>query len=161
MVPSFLTRRSGALVVLALVLLAVGGATLIAAQELSPSADPVALALPPIVGQPSETASGPVTLDMVWLSPPDGLTFRVGMNTHSVILDGYDLSRLAVLRTAQGLEIPPARWEAPPGGHHRSGILTFPSALDDGTPIALDGGFVVAIRDVGGVAEQTFAWELP
>ncbi len=154
MLPSLVPRRATPLVVLAL-LLAVASATLVSAQELPLVPDAPA----PIPGRLLDDAPGPVSVDVMWLGPSDGSVFSVGMNTHSVDLDGYDLSQLAVLRTAQGLEVKPTGWEAPRGGHHRSGSLIFLTVLEDGTPVDLTGGFVVVIRDVGGVAERTFAWD--
>ena len=106
----------------------------------------------------TEEQSSPVSVDVVWQGADAGPIFSVAMDTHSVDLDGVDLMQTAVLRTAGGLEVQPIEWQAPTGGHHRSGVLTFPPVLDDGSLVPGDGTFELVIRDVGGVPERTFAW---
>ncbi len=103
---------------------------------------------------------GPVTVRVTWDGPAGGLTFRVAMDTHSVDLDGYDLKRLAALRTERGAAVPPATWDAPPGGHHREGSLVFPDRLPDGTPVLAPGtrAVTLVVREVGGVPERAFTW---
>jgi hypothetical protein len=92
----------------------------------------------------------PLNLDQ----PETALHFQVAMNTHWVELD-YDLTRLAVLRTDRGDEVTPLRWDGSRGGHHVSGILYFPAVnLEDVHWIEL------VIRDVAGVPERDFRWEL-
>jgi hypothetical protein len=88
--------------------------------------------------------------------------FDVAMNTHAVDLDGYDLKQLAVLRIDDGREVQPASWEAPKGGHHRSGTLTFPAAGADGMALIAPGTHTIElmIRDVAGVPERSFRWTL-
>jgi hypothetical protein len=83
------------------------------------------------------------------------------MNTHAVDLDGYDLKQLAVLRIDGGQEIQPSNWEAPKGGHHRSGTLTFPTADTDGRPLIASSTRTIelVIRDVAGVPERVFTWQ--
>jgi hypothetical protein len=82
------------------------------------------------------------------------------MDTHAVDLDGYDLGQLAVLRVDDGDAIQPSGWEAPKGGHHRKGTLTFPSATSDGRDVlgAETGTVELIIRDVAGVPERSFRW---
>ena len=82
------------------------------------------------------------------------LHFQIAMNTHSVELD-YDLTKLAVLRTDQGDEATPLRWDGGRGGHHVNGTLYF-STVD------LSGAqwVEVVIRDVAGVPERVFRWDL-
>jgi len=86
--------------------------------------------------------------------------FNVAMNTHAVDLDGYDLKQLAVLWIDGGREVQPASWEAPKGGHHRSGTLTFPATGPDGKPLIASGAHTIElmIRGVAGVPERVFAW---
>lgn len=107
-----------------------------------------------------KSEEGPVTVTVSWDGPSSGLTFRVALDTHSVNLDGYDLRELAVLRTERGGEVPPARWDAPAGGHHRSGNLAFPERLPDGTPVLAPGdrALTLVVRGVGGVRERVFTW---
>lgn len=65
-----------------------------------------------------------------------------------------------MLRTDQGLEAQPTGWDAPQGGHHRSGTLTFPDATADQKPlIGPDTRAVeLIIRNVAGVPERSFRW---
>jgi hypothetical protein len=84
------------------------------------------------------------------------------MDTHSVDLDRYDLKDLAVLKTGAGLELQPITWDAPKGGHHRSGTLVFPATPPDGG-LSIDADaltLTLVIRDVAGVPERTFQWTL-
>ena len=76
------------------------------------------------------------------------------MNTHSVDLDGYDLGKLALLRDDAGKEYLPVFWDSPTGGHHREGVLTFQITDSENQY------FNLIIRDVAGVEERTFHWEL-
>ena len=102
---------------------------------------------------------GGVTIDVAWLDLDGGhLAFSVAMNTHSVGLDGYDLRDLAVLRDDQGHEYDPVSWESGPGGHHRSGTLTFasPDSLHSGEAKSLE----LIIRDVAGIDERVMTWHL-
>jgi len=92
----------------------------------------------------------PLNLDQ----PGKTLDFRVAMNTHSVNLD-YDLTQLAVLRTERGDEVAPSRWDGPRGGHHVRGTLSFPAPDLRGVRWV-----EVLIRDVAGVPERVFRWEL-
>jgi hypothetical protein len=101
-----------------------------------------------------------VSVTLAWQGPAAGPVFSVAMDTHSGSLDGYDLARLAVLRTASGQEVIPASWDAPSGGHHRKGTLTFPGAGPDGKPLMASGGgqVTVTIKDVAGVEGRVFTW---
>jgi hypothetical protein len=103
---------------------------------------------------------GGVTVKVSQLDVADAIGFKVVLDTHSVNLDAYDLGQLAVLRTRSGEEIAPLAWEAPAGGHHREGTLSFPAVTADGTPVVQpDGGqLVLVIRDIAGVPERSFAW---
>jgi hypothetical protein len=103
---------------------------------------------------------GQVTIEATWQGPDAGPTFTITMNTHSVDLEGYDLRQHAVLRTDQGLEVQAMSWNAPSGGHHRSGTLAFPATSADGTPLidANTHTIELIIRDVAGVPERSFQW---
>ena len=112
----------------------------------------------------SQTVEGNgVSLTLTWQGRGEGEigpVFSVTMDTHSGSLDGYDLTRLAVLRTGSGQEVTPASWDAPSGGHHRKGTLTFPSTGPDGKPLlgTGNGPVSVIIKDVAGVGERVFTW---
>jgi hypothetical protein len=106
------------------------------------------------------SVGGGVTVKVSRLDVADAVSFEVVLDSHSVNLDTYDLSQLAVLRTSAGEEIAPIGWEAPAGGHHRDGVLSFPATTTDGVPIvqSVAGPLVLVIRDVAGIAERTFTW---
>ena len=109
---------------------------------------------------------GSVTIEVTWTNWENkgaGPSFEVVMDTHSVSLDDYNLGELAVLRVDGSREVLPTAWEAPPGGHHRSGRLDFP-ARDAAGQEAIGAGthtVELLVRDVAGVKERRFRWELP
>ncbi len=84
------------------------------------------------------------------------------MDTHAVDLDAYDLSKLAVLRVDGGPMSQPSGWDAPKGGHHRKGTLSFAPTTADGRPFIdkTARSVELIIRDVAGVPERTFRWDL-
>lgn len=86
------------------------------------------------------------------------LQFEIALNTHSVDLS-MDLSSLATLSTDTGKIVQATGWDAPRGGHHVSGKLTF-SSLIDGKSV-LDGATRVAleIREVD-APSRIFEWQL-
>jgi hypothetical protein len=100
-----------------------------------------------------EIAMLPVNLNY----PADTLDFEVSLNTHSVDLS-MDLAALAWLRTDSGVEVKASAWTGPSGGHHVSGILSFPSAIN-GEEV-LDGAAVIELRVLNVDApERVFVWE--
>lgn len=53
--------------------------------------------------------------------------FQISMDTHSVDMN-FDLTQISTLYDDAGNAYKPSKWEGSgPGGHHRSGILKFPS----------------------------------
>jgi len=102
---------------------------------------------------------GQVTIKATWIGASAGTVFDVVMDTHAVDLDGYDLTRLAVLRV-NGREVQPSSWDAPKGGHHRKGTLSFPATASDGKPLSELGTRTIEliIRDVADVPERIFRW---
>ena len=93
------------------------------------------------------------------LNSPDGtLNFSVGLNTHSVDLS-MDLSAMATLEADNGLGVDAVTWDAPSGGHHVSGILSFPT-IADGVAL-LDGAshLTLKIHNVD-APERIFTWTL-
>jgi hypothetical protein len=106
-------------------------------------------------------SQGAVTVKITPLNldkPGDTLNFDVSMNTHSVDLS-MDLTTLATLTTDTGLSIQAAKWEAPGGGHHTDGTLSFP-AMKDGKSI-LDGAkqLTLTISKIDN-ATGIFTWDL-
>lgn len=60
------------------------------------------------------------------ISYNEPVKFSISLNTHSVPLN-YDLTTISTV-IADGKEYSPINWDgSPPGGHHRNGIVTFPS----------------------------------
>lgn len=118
---------------------------------------PSAAARIPFAGGARTVDGGSVSVQITWDGNPAPLQFEVAMDTHSVDLDRYNLSELSALRNSRGEELRPVAWEAPKGGHHREGTLLFAEAA----------GFVsgssyieLAVRDVAGVGERLFRWDL-
>lgn len=91
-------------------------------------------------------------------SSQDTLSFEVTLDTHSIDLS-MDLAALATLSTDTGMKVQAARWDAPLGGHHVSGTLSFPSSVDGKT--ILDGAskLTLIIKDVD-TAERVFTWDM-
>ena len=89
--------------------------------------------------------------------PGETLDFQVSMNTHSVDLS-MDLATLATLETDTGHAVEAALWDAPRGGHHVQGTLSFPDSLDG--KLLLDGvtRLTLIIRDID-APERVFVWE--
>ena len=96
----------------------------------------------------------PLNLD----KPGDTLKFDVAMDTHSVDLS-MDLTTTASLMTDTGLTIQASKWDAPSGGHHAEGTLSFP-ALKDGKSILV--GAKQLTLTISGIdnASRTFTWDL-
>lgn len=91
-------------------------------------------------------------------SSQKSLSFQVAMDTHSIDLS-MNLVDLATIYTDTGLKVPALNWDAPSGGHHISGTLTFPAFLDD-KPI-LDGAAKLTLVIKGlDVPERVFSWDL-
>jgi len=90
----------------------------------------------------------------VQLVQGQSVRFEVRMNTHSVALD-QDLAAVSVLKDDKGNAFQPTGWDgSPPGGHHRSGILTFPELEPDSDRVTL------IIRSIGDVPERSFVWRV-
>ena len=107
-----------------------------------------------VPGEERQHEAGAVTVVASWIGGTSSA--RVTMDTHSVPLDGFDLRDLARLRLDGGDWVSPTLWDAPRGGHHRSGTLTFGSIA----PQMLDGARVIEleVRDVG-VPSRVLRWE--
>lgn len=104
---------------------------------------------------------GGVTVEAIWSGDPLNPAFAITLDTHTVNLDDYDLSQIAVLR-AGSVEIAPVSWDAPKGGHHREGQLIFPATTADGDPTigATATELVLVVRGVGDVEERVLRWTL-
>lgn len=86
------------------------------------------------------------------------LDFEVVLDTHAVDLS-MDLAALATLATDDGRQVTAVQWDAPLGGHHVAGTLSFPAAVDGRS--LLDGAsrLTLTMREVD-AAERTFTWDL-
>ncbi len=83
------------------------------------------------------------------------IKFDVSMDTHQGSLD-FDLTKISLLEDDKGNIYKPLSWEGPsPGGHHRSGRLSFPGLSEKTKFIKL------IIKNVYDVPERVFKWELP
>jgi len=109
------------------------------------------------VEQTKRDARGPVTVVVTLLAPPvvgSPLKARVVLDTHSVGLDSIELERAVVVRGADGVDLAPsAVEEAAGGGHHKQAVLVFP-------PTAQAGAVRIIVKNVGGVAERSFVWDV-
>jgi len=103
---------------------------------------------------------GAVTVEVTPLdlnNASETLDFKVVLNTHSVDLS-MNLAALATLTTDTGKVIQANNWDAPLGGHHASGTLSFP-AFVDGVSI-LEGASKITLTLVNVDApERVFTWE--
>jgi hypothetical protein len=104
---------------------------------------------------------GAVTVFVIppnFTTPGGTLDFDVSISTHSVELD-MDLAALSTLTTSTGLEVKAISWDAPRGGHHVSGKLSFPLSVN-GTSLAdQSGSLILTIRDVDAPA-RIFKWDI-
>ncbi|HWP58466.1 MAG TPA: hypothetical protein VNL14_11300 [Candidatus Acidoferrales bacterium] len=101
-------------------------------------------------------SAGGVTAKVAYLNPQsrDEPRFQVVLDTHSVDLDGYDLKTLTLLRDDKGKDYFPSRAENKGGGHHREITLIFPKVAPEARRLEL------VIKDIAGVKERIFGWNL-
>ena len=127
----------------------------------APEPTPVAQTAPEESDLEREDAQGSVVVIVTPLNlgqPADTLDFDVVMDTHSVDLK-MDLTALAELTTDSGLSVKPVKWDAPTGGHHVAGTLSFP-AIIDGAPL-LEGAATITLTLLNVDApERTFTWQI-
>ena len=91
--------------------------------------------------------------------PGQTLDFEVAMNTHSVDLS-MDLSALATLTTDTGHTVRATGWDAPKGGHHVSGRLSFPAGVDGALLLKGAKKLTLTLQNVD-APERAFTWDLP
>lgn len=100
--------------------------------------------------QPILVKATPVSLgksEPVW-------KFTVAFTTHSGDLE-QDPTKVVALVDDSGNTYQPTAWEGPgPGGHHREGTLLFNAVQP--TPKYIE----LKIKDVGGIPERSFKWNL-
>lgn len=96
----------------------------------------------------------PLNLD----NPAPTLDFEVTLDTHSIDLS-LDLATLASLTTDDGRQVVATGWDAPEGGHHVSGVLSFPVLVDGVALLDETTSLTLTLRDVD-VPERVFTWNL-
>ena len=101
-------------------------------------------------------SGGGVTVKVTYVHPQgeDEARFEVVLDTHSVNLDAYDLKTLSVVRDDTGNNYQTTRAENKGSGHHREATLTFSKLSPEARVLEL------VIRDIAGVKERVFRWEL-
>lgn len=132
-----------------------------ATQPATPETQPTAEATVESPALTREDAQGNVTVSVTPLNldqPGETLDFEVALNTHSVDLS-MDLAQLATLTTDDGKRVRPAAWDAPMGGHHVSGKLSFPAQVEG--EIVLDGAhsLTLTLQNID-APERVFTWQL-
>ncbi len=143
--------RSTSIFLVVLVILILGCLGRAPAGELTPTE--AANAKTEFESQVSDLNAVSVKVSPRGLTSGSPLVFDVSMNTHSVELN-YDLTQVATLIDDAGNSYQPTSWEgAPPGGHHRNGVLTFPP-LPSGTK-----NIKLVFKDING-ADRVFEWRL-
>ena len=101
-------------------------------------------------------AGGGVTVKVTYVNPKggDGARFQMALDTHSVNLDSYDLKTISVLRDDAGNTFSPTAVENKGSGHHRETIVSFAKVASGTKRLEL------VIKDVAGVKERIFRWDL-
>ena len=110
-----------------------------------------------------------VTAEATLLTPDkpraDGnLAVHVKLDIHSIDLDQYRLDKLAVLRDAQGREVPAlGRESARAGGHRREALLVFPGTDVSGKPVLGPEAkaLTLILRGIGGCGSEASAGNCP
>jgi hypothetical protein len=99
---------------------------------------------------------GPVTVSVTLLAPPAigaPIKMRVALDTHSVDLDGVAFESSVALRRPDGSEVAATVEQVTGSGHHRTAVLAFPPSGDAAQ-------IRVVVKNVGGIGERIFAWEI-
>jgi len=101
-------------------------------------------------------AGGGVTVKVTYLNPKgsDGPRFQVALDTHSINLDSYDLKTISVLRDDDGNTYSPTAIENKGSAHHREATVSFANVASGTKRVEL------VIKDVAGVKERIFRWDL-
>jgi hypothetical protein len=103
-----------------------------------------------------ENRRGGVTVTATLLAPATAggpLRVKVVLDTRSVSLDDLAFEKVVAFRAPDGSDVAPCAIEKVKGsGHHREAVLVFGARRD---PV------VIVVKDVGGVAERLFSWDLP
>lgn len=156
---SFLTLS---MAVLALILAGCSSTTPISTptEETSLPSEDASVDSPAQWREPFVDEQGAVTVEITPLNLDDSgktFDFQVSLNTHSVDLS-IDLAPLATLTTDTGKTVQAVRWDAPLGGHHVEGTLSFPTETYGNS--FLTGVSQITLKLVNVDApERIFIWE--
>ncbi len=105
---------------------------------------------------PQSQSAGGVTVKVAYVNwkSNEEPRFHVVLDTHSVDLDSYDLKGLTFMRDENGKAYDLTAAENKGGGHHREIVLLF--AKPDAGVKRLE----LVIKDVAGIKERVFRWNL-
>ena len=110
-------------------------------------------------GLSKRDGQGPVSVTVTLTEVPasgGAVKVKVSLDTHSVPLDGIKFEEGVALSGPDGAAIAPTAVEQAEGtGHHREAVLAFPPLPAGAREVRL------VVRNVGGVGERNFAWDLP
>ncbi|MBI4144382.1 hypothetical protein HY486_03990 [Candidatus Woesearchaeota archaeon] len=102
----------------------------------------------PIVS--AKTSEGEVTIDLIPAGYTNGvMAFNIEVNTHTIDLSQFDLSKLTTLEY-EGKTILP-KTASKLTGHHNSGIITFQTEKEIKN-------YKIIIKEFAGVPERAFEW---
>lgn len=146
-----------------MVLILIFGLTLAACGGATP--DPASEGNDPQGGEWTEQVTrtddqGAVTVEITPLNlanPGETLDFQIVLDTHSVDLS-MDLAVLATLTTDADKTVQALKWDAPLGGHHVEGMLSFPAAMDGSSLLEGASKITLTIQDLD-ASERVFVWE--
>ncbi|GAB4577475.1 MAG: hypothetical protein Fur0022_02060 [Anaerolineales bacterium] len=102
---------------------------------------------------------GSVTVEVTPLNPAnpgETLDFQIVLDTHSVDLS-MNLAELASLTTDTGKTVQAVKWEAPLGGHHVEGTLSFPVEVNN-TPLLEEAATLTLTIVNLDAPTRTFVW---
>ncbi|MGE5576851.1 MAG: hypothetical protein ACM3TT_06630 [Syntrophothermus sp.] len=114
---------------------------------------------------PKQDDSANVTVMAVLMAPGAGnavneLAFQVFLNTHSVSLSKYDLTKITTFKNSEGLVVKKEiNWEAEGNSdHHRSGYLQIKAPAGTALISSKTQYFTLEFAGIGGV-DRTLRWE--
>lgn len=110
-------------------------------------------------GLSKRDGQGPVAVTVALIEAPatdSPVRVKVSLDTHSVALDGIKFEDVVALGGPEGAAVLPTAVEQAKGaGHHREAVLAF-------APLPAGAREVrITVKNVGGVGERNFKWELP
>jgi len=110
-------------------------------------------------GLSKRDGQGPVAVTVTLIEAPatgSPVRVKVSLDTHSVALDGIKFEDVVALGGPDGAAIAPTAVEQATGaGHHREAVLAYASLPAGAREVR------ITVKNVGGVGERNFKWELP